>query len=78
MIINYRRWGEDMEPEKFIERWRSVRTDDEWVQLYNDIEAYAATNPSKDDLKKYLPFGVCENVFMMWDGIMRERGIIKD
>ena len=67
-----------MNPEKFRERARRKQTDDEWIQLHEDIEAYAATNPREEDLKKYLPFGVAERVYMMWDGIMRERGIIKD
>lgn len=47
-------------------------TDEEWLNIHEDILAFIENNPSEEDKKKFIPLGYLEMVSMICDGIKRK------
>ncbi len=53
-----------IDPKDFRRRISEAKTDEDWLSIQADMIAYEASNPSKEDLKKYVPWGLREAVDM--------------
>ncbi len=48
-------------------------SDDEWMQLQNDIREFLNTDPPEEEKSLFYPLGCLEIVDIMCDGIERDR-----
>jgi hypothetical protein len=63
--------------EELVMRCRSKgKTDDEWLQLHEDILEFLKSNPPEEERRMFVPLGYLEMTSMVYDGIMRGRGLI--
>lgn len=44
-------------------------TDEEWLEIRDEVKAFLKSNPSEEERKLFVPLGCMEIVTMMCDGI---------
>lgn len=53
-----------IDPKDFRRRIGEAKTDEDWLSIHADMIAYEESNPSKEDLNRYVPWGLREYVDM--------------
>ena len=60
-----------MDAHEIVMRIKNGRnlTDDEWLEIMDEIEEFLKSDPPEEERKLFAPFGYLEIVTMMCDGI---------
>ena len=56
---------------------RPNKTEDEWLQIKEEIIIFLKSNPLEEEKKLFVPLGYAEMVCIICDGIERKRGMKK-
>lgn len=62
-----------MTADELIEKSKKAKTDEDWLNLLDDIEQYLKEDHPHEERIKIAPLGLSEFVFMMCDGIEDNR-----